>query len=494
MIYKINNYDITPFVIGQNKIKYNSGRRTNFAANNGSIQVVNDSFLFSPENAESIFYDYRNDYSKFVVTIENNGQTFWRGIIDNINRDPSSKTVEIETTEFIIALLDIKSFEYKSGDGYTGNKAYAGNATAAAHQLALLRRFLSEDCIDETSFLAAKELQAANSILCDCEISDTDIITPIDFLKSLCLDITRLTIYNNKVFLETNKIFKGKFGYLLNDNVIININRIIRVLTKDTYSRYAIKYVDGSGTDTAKGTLGEFGTSTAISATKLTDSAQTEWDYNSEKGKYIEITDVTGTDILLVEENTLTEIIFSGNNRTTGSPTYKIFNNSKIYAKDYSTGAIQITSGAANIGLDVITNQSEQKLEINLFVTNSLDFIIAGDIITLNIPDEGINFQPFMIDEITHNLERKVLDITCSDEILYPFMEYDLQKLDAPVLTKWSRSYSLIHVEWGAVTSASYYRVYYGTNNKMFQSVVSTTLTCDITGLINWMGRSRRDI
>src|SRR3989304_5007867 len=240
--YLLNGVDFTGLVYNRPALSKKVGRGTSLATNNIQIQVLNDSYMFSPENEDSLIYEYRDDYSQIEIEIKSGDVTIWRGVIDNISRK-DDKTIVISCVESIIKVLSVDSFVYYSGDGYVGDMVYAGDIkTPAEHQLAILRRFLDDKNIDIASFKALKEYQTTNSILCACEIKEDDKKSPLTFLQELLINMGSLSIKSDKVAVKLYDDFLGDYGVVISDNEIIEVSSIQKEKYSDPYYSYSIIY------------------------------------------------------------------------------------------------------------------------------------------------------------------------------------------------------------------------------------------------------------
>jgi hypothetical protein len=487
--YKINDIDISSYVVQRPSINVTMGRLANFSATTINIGVVNLDGMFSPEKSTSILYDYRDAYEKIIVKIVNEkDEIFWHGIVDNITRNQDDLTT-ITSTQSIMSVLEAQAFAYKDGDGYINDQAFAGaDATLSEHQLAFLRRYVSDDIIDFASFRIAKELQDADGLQVDCSIEATDEKKPVDFLKSLCLGISELFIINNKIYLHSFKPFYGDYGFFIPENKIYNISNIQKTNNTDVYSRYVIKY-DDTGTPTdVSGSIGDTGTSSSTTSTALQDDTLTGddlWTVNEHIGKYIEI---GATEILYITGNNKNTIFFSGGSLT-GAQTYTILNDNRIYSQDYSAYPIKVTAGADAIGVNILLNQVGRKLTMDITVDDYFDFVRSSVNVTLNIPDEGIIYQPFVIDRLSKELDRGLVSLSVSDLALYPLKEdYALTVPGTPTALEGRRDPDgLVSLWWTASTGAAFYRIYMGTTESTMILVdISQTATADLTGLNDW--------
>jgi hypothetical protein len=490
--YKLNNIDITSYVIERPKIKMKMGRIANFSASKATLRVENNDNLFSPENTSSLLYPYRGNYREATVTIvDENDAISWYGVIDNITRDING-TVLIETTESIINLLEAKSFVYKTGDGYTNNQAFAGaTATPAEHQLAFLRRYVDDTIIDVGSFLQVKEIQTGDSIQVDCSVSNTDDLKPIDFLKNLCLGISEIYIIENKIFLKSFQEFSGDYGYQIPNQRILKTSNIKKTNQQNVYSRYSIEW-DNLGTPTtAEGSIGATGTTTDLTSTYLQDNTlggDNLWSANEHRGKYVEVGTGGSKEILYINGNNKNTLFFE--NCTLSSPqTYLILNDNQIYSKDYSAYPIKLTSGIAAVGTSILTNQIGQKLTMQLTLSELFMFLRPGNIVTLTLQNEGIVAVPFVIDQVDIDIELSIIQITISDRILYPILEdWELTLPGTPENLEGYREINgSANLWWDSVSGVSYYRIYVGTSeSNLLFSTVSQTNSVTISNIYRW--------
>jgi hypothetical protein len=462
--YFINGLDFTDLVYSKPKLtkKVGSGS-SSLATNNIQLNVLNEDYLFSLENENSVLYEYRGDYSQIDVEITENGLTKWKGVVDNITRNQDG-TILLACVESIVKVLSVSEFIYYSGDGFVGDLEYAGDdVTPAEHQLTILRRFLSDDNIDVASFKDLIDFWEENSVYCSCEIIRESQKTPLAFIQDLLMKAGYLVIDNNKIRVELYREFLGDYGILLDDEVIINISSIEKEKYENPYYSYSITYDNAGEPDIKEGSAGDNGTSTDTTSNTLTDTTK-EWDIDEWKDQFLFIGNPGEKDILKITGNNKTQIFFSGCTKA-GEQTYVITKNSEVYQADHSDFPIKISTGAAMIGLLAINKSTQEKLKIEFDVLDYMGLDI-GDIITLNIPDEGINYQTFKVTEFKKELYSDIAQIVCIDRILYPLLEeWQIAELGDPVnLTGFRVTDGSAYITWDVVYGAAYYIIGYGTS------------------------------
>ena len=488
--YIINGIDITNLVYDNPNLIKKVGKRSKIYTNNLTLSAINENNIFSPENEASFLYEYREDYSKIIVEVKDQDITIWKGVLDDIDRKEYEGTVIFTCVESIIKILSAPNFIYYALDGYVGNKEYAGNdAAPSKHMLALLRRYLPDENIDIGSFKILSELQENESIGISCGIISEDKVTPMQFLSDLLMDMGYFIIVNNKISVRWYENFTGDFGIQLSNEHIIKINSIEKEIQDEVYYSYAITY-DNSGTPLEiEGSFGDNGTSTDTTSTVLTDSAK-EWGIDQWKDKYIFIGTGATKEILKIIKNNKTKIYFQDCTKS-GAQVYVIIENDKIYQKDFSDYPIKLSSGASALGTYIISKAPQSKLKIELEILDIIN-IDLQDSILLNLPNEGINFQSFSIEELQKNLEEKTAKLICLDNSIYPILEaYQIVPPGIPINLTGSRvelDGSAI-VSWNSVPGASYYKIYYGVSGKTWIYTTPNNTNINIIDhLEKWLG------
>jgi hypothetical protein len=472
--YLLNGFDFSKLVYGTPTLTKKVGKGSQSLTNNISVNVINESNVFSAENENSLIYEYRENYNDIEIEIKNNDVLIWKGIIDNIDRDFNQKTATLQCVEATIEALSVDQFSYYSGDGYVGDMAFAGaGVTPADHQLAVFYRYLDEDNVDIGSFKVFKQFCTTNLIYVDCDIrSEADNkLSPLKFVQNLMLDMGYIGIYKNKIFVKLYEDFLGDYGVVLKDECIIDIQSISKskAVTTDPYSAFSITY-DATGIPTTvEGSLGDSGTTTNLTSSYLEDTTK-DWTINQWRNHYVYIDVYASKQILKITGNNATKLFFSG--CTKSSPmTYVICQTNKIYTQDWSDYPIKLTSGANAVGTLVVTKNSENKLEVIIQIFDTMDLDV-GDIVTFTIEEEGITLQPFEITQVKKELFGDISTLTCIDRIMYPLLEEFEMTVPVKVtgLTGYRLEDGTAVLTWTPIAGVSYYKIYYGIDAPSYAS------------------------
>lgn len=484
IIYRIGEINVTPYIINQTELFTNRGKRTDFSLNNITLKLFNDGNFLSPDYLESLLYDDRDDYSEITVKIYDEGtnNVFWNGIVKKIDR-LDNQEIHVHSTEIFTKILEAETFEYNTNDNYTGDQAFAGStATPAEHMLAIIRRYIPENAIDEASFLNVEEKQKNLSIQVDCNVSLQDKQQPLSFLKEIELGISTLYLIDSKIFLEYTEPDKGDLGVKLTDDVIISINKITKTKKAKTYSRYSIKDSSDVIHTGSNGVSGD--DPDDLTATYIEDLDGT-FTPSSLIGQYIEIDDGANKAVFYINNNSKTRIYIDNSDGEVSDSTdmsYVILQNNNVYTKDYgSTAKLKLGSGASAIGTNVLLNQSDQKLQIELEVP--IDFLNDGDMVNINYPEEGIYNMSFKIEKVMQRTESEYMKIQCiqvGDPLVIDFEDI--------VLTS-SRNETVVNLDWTLLDNAYFYEIHYSTSQNFSQVVERTTSNSfEVTGLKTWLG------
>ena len=491
--YYLNGFDFSNLVYNTPLLTKKVGKGSKTLTNDISINILNEDNLFSPENSESLLYGYRGNYFDIEIEIKDGEDLIWKGILDNISREPLFKTATLLCVEVTIKALSVNEFYYFDGDGYSGDQAFAGStATPAEHQLALLRRFVFDDNIDLGSFKILKNFQIGESISCDCNVKSVHDkqYSPLSFIQDLMLNTGYIGIYKSKIFVKLYESFLGDYGTILNNDIIISINHIEKSKQSitDPYSSYSIIY-DNSGVPTVlEDSYGDSGTTTGLSSTYLEDNTKT-WEINEWKDKYIFIDTYEDKQILKITGSNITKLFFSGCTKTSPMD-YVICETDKIFNQDWSDYPIKLNSGASIIGSYILTKnvQNHLEIEIQIFDTMNLD---VGDIITLTVESEGITMQPFEITQIKKELFGNISTLTCLDCLMYPLLsEFEITiPTKVTGLTGLRNSDGSALLSWTNQSGVSYYKIYYGATNPDFTFITSSYTDVNIVDhLAKWLG------
>lgn len=490
IIYIINGVDVSDLVYGRPKLLKRVGKTKGTYTNNLQLSIINENNSFSPESENSFLYDYRTDYSKIPMEISKDGVVIWEGVIDNIDRKEGTDVMTFTCVESIIKILSAPNFIYYLGDGYVGDRAYAGDGvTPAEHQLAILRRYLDDSNIDVGSFKVLKEIQNSNSINVSCEVISQSNKVAMTFLKELMMGMGYFKIEGNKISLVIYETFSGALGIQIKDDHIISVNNIKKDVQEDTYYSFAITY-DNAGTPLEiEGSVGDNGTSTDCSATILTDSTR-EWSIDQWKDKYIFVGTGSTKEILKIEGNNKSQIYFS-NCTKSGAQAYAIVENDKVYQKDYSDYPIKLSGGASSLGSFVVAKSPQSKLEVTLEVLDVVNIDI-GDSLLLDFPDEGISSQSFEVVELSKYIEEEEISLICRDNSIYPVLEdYNILPPHKIIdLTGYRvESDGSAVLNWTAVSGASYYKVYYGVTGRTYTYTTPDNVNVSIVDYLErWLG------
>jgi hypothetical protein len=461
--YYVNGLDFTDLVYSKPTLVKKVGRGSSLATNNIQINAINENYLFSLESEESFLYEYRSDYSQIEVTIQEGDVVKWKGVIDNISRNEDG-TVLLTCVESIIKVLSVKDFIYYSGDGFVGDMSYAGDdVTPAEHQLAILRRFLDDENIDIGSFKDLTDYWTANTVYISCEVIRETPKTPLSYIQDLLLNSGYLIIENDKIRVKLYRPFLGDYGFLLNDNVIVEIQSIDKEKFQNPFYSYSITYDNSGVPEIIEGSTGDSGTSTDTTSTTLTDDTQ-NWDIDEWKDKFVFIGDPGEKDVLKITGNNKTQLFYEDCTKS-GVQQYVITKNSEVFQSDYSDYPIKISSGASIVGTLVINKSTQEKLQISFSLLDYMGLDV-GDNVTLNIPTEGIINQPFQITEFKKELYSDIASVVCIDRIIYPILEeYQIVELTQPTnLTGYRIEDGSAYLTWDVISGAAYYIVWYGTS------------------------------
>jgi hypothetical protein len=493
--FLLNGFDFTKLVYSTPVLTKRVGKGSQSLTNDLSINVINEENVFSAENENSLIYEFRDDYSKIEVEVMQGDTSMWKGIVDDIIRDPLGGTASIKCVEVTIKLLNVSEFMYYDGDGYIGTMAFAGaTATPADHILAILRRYLSDSNIDLGSIKALKQFHLTNLIACDCEIRNEGQtkVSPLTFIQNLMINTGYIGVYKNKIFVKVYEEFLGDFGIVLKDDIITDIISISKSkgISNEPYSAFSIIYSDSSTPTVVEGSVGDTGITSNLASTYLEDDSK-DWTVNQWKDYYVFIDEYDTKQILKITGNNKTRLYFAG--CTKMSPmSYVICETNKIFTQDWSDYPIKLISGAMAIGTLIVTKNSNNKLEISLQIQDTMEIDI-GDSVTISIIDEGIVAQPFEVTQTRKELygTEDLLTITCIDKIMYPLqVDYSAAPpVKVTGLIGFRLEDGAAVLSWTAVPGVSYYKVFYGTTNPDY--VMSTTAHEDVIvvdHLERWLG------
>ncbi len=482
--YTINNIDISSLLIEEPSVSHRLNRYQDFSVSTVVFTLYNDLFLFSIENTDSLLNAKKEILNNIPVKFydDETNEIFWYGVIDNIS-PKSFKIVEITSSEIFVKIFDAKYCQYYNGDGWSGDGSYAGDdVNNVKHALALLHRYISDEFINLNSFNAISDQLDNLSIQISCTYFYPDNKTPFSFLKDLEMGIVKFIIMNNQICVEMRYTNLGKRGILIPSSIFIGYDKISREKNDKYYSFVEIKYNGG----VEKQYLGESNTNVNYySALQYIEDLTADWTANEFKGQYISLnnaSDISFLDkIVLIESNSKTKIFFTNvNNEWTGDCTcdYAIMETNNGYTIDYSNDqSIEMTDGASAIAATILAIQSSEKLNIEIEIIDEQNIFMVGQIICLNDPDQGFNYQSFRIEKIDKRINEKLIRIFAVDEMLYPAISNLYTVLATPVLTGIRTMADEAELSWGAIAGAYLYKLYYGISPNNLNQIVLTVAT-----------------